>query len=342
MGVGVGVASQPGQLLRVQPQLLVVGEGVEAVRVEVVEAGAAIAVAAALGGHQHAREAAVLRAVRVGEDLHLRDRVEPGGRVPDGPEDGVGRGLPVLDVAHAVAAAAQELDVVEPAEDVGVQEQERLDVPAVARKVVELLLVEAAGDRPAVERDVVEGFRGNRHRLGHGAQLQLRVHVRRACRPQHDSCPLELLELGGCHLDAVAPRPQVGRLVAALRVGVHRARDARGLVHDQDGRPGYGPTLRIRDRPADRPQEGLGQDRSRQGDGKKQRKRQAQGRNRARRGPGYERVFSHLNPPRHPADHRTPVAPSHVRSQGIPPSARRILEPHRVKNRKETTVNGTF
>ena len=41
------------------------------------------------------------------------------------------------------------------ADDVRVQQQERLDVARVARQVVQLLLVEAAADRLALERDVV-------------------------------------------------------------------------------------------------------------------------------------------------------------------------------------------
>ena len=50
---------------------------------------------------------------------------------------------------RAVGAAAEELDGVEAADDVGVEREEVLDVPAVARQVAQLLLVEAAGDRRA-------------------------------------------------------------------------------------------------------------------------------------------------------------------------------------------------
>jgi hypothetical protein len=117
--------------------------------------------AAALGRHEDAGQTTVLRAVRVGQDLHFRDGVEAGRRVADGAEDRVGRGLAVLDVGDAVGAAAQELDVVGAAEHVRVQEQERLDVAAVARQVVELLLVQAARDGAAVRRDVVDRFRGD-------------------------------------------------------------------------------------------------------------------------------------------------------------------------------------
>ncbi len=65
MRVRVGVTAQPGQIRVAPAQLLVVGEGVEAVRVEVVEGGPAVAVAAALGGDEDAGQATVLRAVGV-------------------------------------------------------------------------------------------------------------------------------------------------------------------------------------------------------------------------------------------------------------------------------------
>src|SRR6185295_20150279 len=99
------------------------------------------------------------------------------------------------DVADAVAPAAQELDVVEAAEDVRVQQQERLDVAAVPRQVVELLLVEPAGDGPTVERDVVERLAGDDDRLGPPAELEPGVDARGARRPQHDARLLELLEV---------------------------------------------------------------------------------------------------------------------------------------------------
>ena len=110
VGVGVRVAALGAG------RLLVVGEGVQPVGVEVVERRAVVGVAAALGGDDDAGEAAVLGAVGVREHLHLGDGVEAGGRVADRAEDRVRRGLAVLDVGDAVGAAAEELDVVAAAE----------------------------------------------------------------------------------------------------------------------------------------------------------------------------------------------------------------------------------
>ena len=177
-------------------QRLVVGQRVQAVAVEVVEGGAAVVVAAALGRDDDAGEAAVLGAVRVRQHLHFRDRVEAGRRVADRAEDRVGRGLAVLDVADAVGPAAQELDVVAAADDVRVQQQERLDVAAVARQVVQLLLVEAAAIGLAVERDVVERVGRDRDGLAHAADFErdVRRSAVPAARSDHAG-PLELLEV---------------------------------------------------------------------------------------------------------------------------------------------------
>ena len=74
------------------------------------------------------------------------------------------------------------------ADDVGVEEQERLDVAAVARQVVELLLVEAARDGLAVERDVVERVGGDGDRFADAAQLERDVDQRGA-RSAQDARP---------------------------------------------------------------------------------------------------------------------------------------------------------
>ena len=264
VGVGVRIAAlHPGQLL-------VVGQRVQVVGVEVVERGAVVAVAAALRGDHHSGQAPVLGAVGVGEDLDLGYGVQPGGGVAHRPEDRVGRGLAVLDVGDAVGPAAQELDVVASAQHVRVQEQEGLDVAAAAGEVAELLLVEPPGDGLALQGDVAEGLRGDGDRLRHGAQLQLHVHERGAGRAEHHAGLLGLLEVGGGHLDAVGAGPQVRGLEAALGVGLHGARHARGLVDDEDGGAGDGRPLGIHDRPADGPQEGLGGRVSRDAQGQEQ------------------------------------------------------------------------
>ena len=260
MGVGVRIAAQPRQALRVLPQLLVVGERVQPVRVEIVEGGAAVVVPAALGRDEHPGQAAVLRAVGIGEYLELRDRVQAGRRVPHRTEDGVGRGLSVLDVAHAVAAATQELDVVEAAEHVRVQQQEGLDVPAAPGQVVELLLVEPAGDGAAVERDVVKGFRGHHDRFGPTAQLELGIDARGTRRPQEEPRPLVFLEVGGGDLDAVGAGLEVGGFEAPLSIRPHGARHARALVDDEHGGILDRGALRIDDRAADRAEERLSVD----------------------------------------------------------------------------------
>jgi len=107
-------------------------------------------------------------------------------------------------------------------------------------------------------------------RLRHGAQLQLHVHERGAGRAEHHAGLLGLLEVGGGHLDAVGAGPQVRGLEAALGVGLHGARHARGLVDDEDGGAGDGRPLGIHDRPADGPQEGLGGRVSRDAQGQEQ------------------------------------------------------------------------
>ena len=114
-------------------QRLRVGAGVQLVRVVIVEPGRAIAIGAALGGHDDTGESAVLGAVRVRQHLHFLDRVEPRGGVGELAEDAGARRLAVLDVRRAVGAAAEELDAVEPADDVRVEREEVLDVAAVAR-----------------------------------------------------------------------------------------------------------------------------------------------------------------------------------------------------------------
>ena len=144
------------------------------------------------------------------------------------------------------------------AEDVRVQEQEGLDVAAAARQVAELLLVEAARDGLALQRDVVGGVRGHGDGLGHRAQLELRVHAGGPRRAQHDAGLLVFLEVRSDHLDAVGAGLEVRRLEAALGVGLDRPRHRRALVDDEDRGPADRRALRVDDGPADRAQERLG------------------------------------------------------------------------------------
>src|SRR5260370_32225075 len=69
VSVAVGIATLDPR------KLLVVGECVQARAVEFVEGGAVVGVAPAPGRDHDAREAPVLGAIRVGEDLQLGDRV---------------------------------------------------------------------------------------------------------------------------------------------------------------------------------------------------------------------------------------------------------------------------
>src|SRR5207244_1551760 len=113
---------------------------------EIVKPRPVVLVRSALRGHDNAGKAAVLRAVRIREHADLRHGVEARRRVADRAEDGVRRRLAVLDVRHAIRLAAEELDVVAAPDNVGIEEQERLDVAAVSRKIMKLLLIEAASD----------------------------------------------------------------------------------------------------------------------------------------------------------------------------------------------------
>jgi hypothetical protein len=237
---------------------LVVGQRVQRVAVEVVKARPTIVVGAALGRHHHARQAAVLGAVGVGENRDLRHRIEAGSRIANRAEDGVRRCLPVLHVRHAVGLSTEELDIrAAPANHVGVEEQEGLDIPRVPRQVLELLLVEAAGDRLTVERNVVERVGRDRHCLTDVAEFQVDVNQRRACCPHEHARPLELLEVRCDHLDAIRPWPEVRSLVTALRVGLERARNAGRFVDDEYGGTAHDLPLRVEHRSADRAEKRL-------------------------------------------------------------------------------------
>ncbi len=215
-------------------QRLVVGQCVEAVVVEVVEGAAMKGIAAALRCDDDAGKAAVLGAERVRQHLDFLDRIETGRRIADRAEDGVGRGLPVLDVRDAVGLRAQELDVgVAAADDVRVEQEERLDVARVARQVAQLLGIEAARDRAAVERDVVLRVGRDRDGLAHAADFERDIDERGRRRAHHDASSLELLEARGQDFDLVRAWLKVGRLVAAFRVRIDRAWDAGGFVGDE-------------------------------------------------------------------------------------------------------------
>ena len=287
--VRVGVAPLGAGLL------LVVGQRVQAVGVVVVERRALVAVAAALGRDDDAREASVLGAVRVGEHLDLGNGVEARGRIADRPEDGVRGGLAVLDVGDAVGPAAQELDVVIAAEDVRVQRQEVLYVAAVAGEVPQLLGVEAHGDGRALEHDVVESLGGDGDRLRDRAELELHVDARDPGGPHNDAVLLVLLEAGGHHLDPVAARPEVGGLVATVGVGVDGPGHPGGLVHDQHGGIRNRRPLGIRHGAADRSQDRLSAEwRRDRRERQKHQEHQSPRRGRPRPERGYERMSSHL------------------------------------------------
>ncbi len=262
---GAADASTPAVLVRVGEgiptldarELLVVRQRVQGVAVEVVEARPAVAVRAALGRHHDARQAAVLGTVGVRQHRNLRDRVEARSRVADGAEDGVRRCLSVLDVRHAVRLGAQELDVIGAADHVGVEEQERLDIATVARQIVELLLIEAADNGLALERDVVVRFARDGDRLVDAAELEGDVHERRAGGSHENARSLELLEVRRDDLDAIGSRSEVRRLIAALRIGLERSGHAGRVVDDENGGAWYDLSLGIDDGTANRAQEGL-------------------------------------------------------------------------------------
>ena len=258
-------ASTPPVLVRVGERIatldarerLVVSQRVQAVAVEVVERGAAVAAGAALGRHYDARQAPVLGAVGVRQHRDLRDGVKARRRVADGAEDGVGRRLSVLDVRHAVGLGAQELDVIGAADHVRVEQQEGLDVAAIARQVVELLLVEAADNGLALERDVVARFSGDGDDLVEAAELERDVHERRTGGSHEHARPLELLEVRRDDLDTIRPRSEVRRLIPAFRIRLERPRHASRVIDDENRRALNSLSLRIDDCAADGSQERL-------------------------------------------------------------------------------------
>ena len=83
---------------------------------------------------------------------------------------------------------------VEAADDVRVERQEVLDVAAVARQVAQLLLVEAARDRLALERDVVLPFGGHGDHVLEAADFELQVGSDDRRGAQHDAGALHFLE----------------------------------------------------------------------------------------------------------------------------------------------------
>ena len=269
-GEGSADASAPPLLVRVGKGIatldarerLVVRQGVQAVAVEVVKAGAAVGAGAALGRHHNARQAPILGAVGIREHSNFRDRVKARRRVADSAEDGVGRRLPVLDVRHAVGLGAQELDVVGAADHVRVEQQEGLDVPAIARQVVELLLVEAANDGLALERDVVARFSGDGDDLVEAAELERNVHERRSGGAHQHARPLELLEVRRDDLDTIGPRSEVRRFIPAFRIRLERSRHTGRVIDDEYRRALNRLTLRIDDCAADCSQERLRECRS--------------------------------------------------------------------------------
>ena len=106
----------------------------------------------------------------------------PGAAFDSSPKMPALDGWPSWMYERAVGAAAQELDAVEAADDVRVQREEVLDVAAVARQIAQLLLVEPAGDRLALERDVVLPLGRDRDDVLEPADLEVEVRARRPRR----------------------------------------------------------------------------------------------------------------------------------------------------------------
>src|SRR5262249_30673605 len=137
---------------------------------------------------------AVSRAVGVPHPLAFRHRVESRRGVRHFAEDPRARGLAVLHVRRAVGAAAEELNAVEPADDVRVEREEVLDVAAVARQIAQLLLVEATRDRLALERDVVLSLRRHHDDFVEASELELKVGARDGRGPEEKPGALDGLE----------------------------------------------------------------------------------------------------------------------------------------------------
>ena len=93
-----------------------------------------------------------------------------------------------------VRASAKELNAVEAADDVGVQREKVLDVAAVARQIAQLLLVEAAGDGLALERDVVLAFGPDGDDVLEASELEVEIGSHDRGRAQHDAAALHLPE----------------------------------------------------------------------------------------------------------------------------------------------------
>ena len=139
------------------------------------------------------------------------------------------------------------------AHHVRVQQQERLDVARAARQIVQLLAVQAAADRLAVERDVVRLARhGNR--LADAADFERDIDQGVAGRADEHAGPLDLLEAGRHDLDLVIARLEIGRLVSALIVGLDGTRHAGRFVGDEHRCALHGRALLIDHGAANRPE----------------------------------------------------------------------------------------
>ena len=172
VGVGIWIVALDSS------QGLTIRQRVELVRVVVGEPHAMKPVCAALGRHDDAhREAAMYLRLPIRQHLYSWIASRPGAAFEASPEDSRAGRLAVLDIRRAVGAAAEELDAVEAADDVGIEREEVLHVAAVSGKVAKLLLVDPADDRGALERDVVLPFGADGDHVLEAADFEAQIRV---------------------------------------------------------------------------------------------------------------------------------------------------------------------
>ncbi len=102
---------------------------------------------------------------------------------------------------------------------------------------------------------LLRAFSGDGDDLVDAAELERDVHERRTGRSHEHARPLELLEVRRDDLDTIRPRPEVRRLVPALRIGLERPGHASRVVDDENRRALNSLSLRIDDGAADCAQE---------------------------------------------------------------------------------------
>ncbi len=139
----------------------------------------------------------------------------------------------------------------------GHQVHQRLVVPVLVERQVDDVF------GPQVDADVglvgleQRGLGGHRHRLREGADLELRVDADDAARRDRDARLDVLLEALQRRAQRVGPGGDVADRVVAVLVGDAFELQARGFVHERDGRARHRRARVVGDLPGDRAVDGL-------------------------------------------------------------------------------------